>query len=155
MKKVGLITLLLVFSVSVSSAVEVTCFSGEFVRGTGSPVVKTENLPGVIGSATLRVYNGAEDDSFERVSSSIVKVNGVNVLGQKVFNQNVDYLETEIQLAEQNTISVELRGKPGGKIKVDISQNINNGQSIVKPLNRSDIVKAPNGVIEFVKNQIL
>ena len=82
MKKTGLITflLLLVFCVGVSSAVEVTCYSGKFIRGTGSPITETvSGIPGIVGPGLLRVYNGAEDDSVEKVSSSILMFNGVDV----------------------------------------------------------------------------
>lgn len=122
MKKISLISLILLLTVlsGTSYAVEVTCFSGEFIRQKGSPIVETRNFPGVIGSAILKVYNGADDDTYERVSSSIINVNDVDVLTQKDFNQNVDYLEIEIQLVEQNSISVEVRGKTGGKIRIDI-----------------------------------
>ena len=127
MKKLSLLIafmLLVGMTTSVQAGVEVTCFEGIFERATGAAVAETVNFPGIAGSATIRVYNGAEDDSFEKVSSSIIMVNGVGVLTQESFNQNIDYLETEILLAEANTITVEVRGKPGGKVRVVVVQKI-------------------------------
>jgi hypothetical protein len=126
MKKVGLIMLsiLLFFFVGASSAAEITRFAGEFIRRNGPPVAETvQQIPGIPGSGFLRVYNGASDDSIEKVSSSIIKINNIDLLTQEDFNQNVDYLETDILLKEQNTITVELKGKPGGKIWVEIIQD--------------------------------
>ncbi len=40
-------------------------------------------------------------------------VNGVDIFTQSNFNQDVNYLEAEVSLAEgENSIAIELRGKP-------------------------------------------
>jgi hypothetical protein len=120
----SIIAVIMVCLVSgVAYSVELNCFEKEYTRGTGGPELITETFPGIAGSATIKIYNGAEDDTAEKVSSSIIKVNDIGVFSQDSFNQKVNYLEAEITLNEgQNTISVELRGKPWGKIRVVISQ---------------------------------
>ena len=79
MKRYGLfLTILLVLLSPVISqaTVDVVCFDGEFIRGTGTPVTVSETFPGISGSATIRIYNGgAEDTDTEKVSSSTVSVN--------------------------------------------------------------------------------
>ena len=128
MKKFGYLLMifpLLLTATTGYASVEVKCFEREFVRGTGGPELITNNFLGIEGTATIRIYNGAEDDTAEKVSTSTIKANDVDVFSTNSFNQNVDYLEAEIPLIEgQNSISVELRGKPGGKIKVKVVQNL-------------------------------
>lgn len=127
MRKISMLSLFFIFILFLesSAAVEVTNYNGTFVRDSGTPVTETVNFPGVEGAAVLKVYNAAEDDSFEKVSSSIIEVNGVDIFSQDSFNQNVSYLEKEIQLIEgENIITVELRGKPWGTIRIEILQTI-------------------------------
>jgi hypothetical protein len=102
------ITIMLSFLVSIASAVEVTCLStedGTFVRGPGGPVTETVTFPGVVGPALLKMYNGADDDSYEKVSSSIISVNGVDVATPDVFNHNIEYgmLQRTVILGEPST----------------------------------------------------
>jgi len=118
------VVVLILTSATSYASVEVTCFSGNFIRGKGSPIVETHGFQGLTGTAVLRVINGASDDSYKKVSSSVIKVNGIAVLSQDDFNQNVGYLEAEFDLGEQNTISVEVRGKPGSNISVEIIQMV-------------------------------
>ena len=42
------------------------------------------------------------------------------VLGPEEFNQNVEFVDTDVSLDDTNELSVELRGKPGGVIVVRI-----------------------------------
>ena len=57
-----------------SMANEVVRFDGDFYRGSGQPVVETAIFQGKAGPATIRVFNGAEDDfeDAERVSASVI-----------------------------------------------------------------------------------
>ncbi|MBM9514699.1 leucine-rich repeat domain-containing protein [Desulfogranum marinum] len=125
-KKIGLsILILLVALVSVSLGVEVTCFEESFTRGDGQPVTEYRTFPGVEGQALLRIYNGTEDGSVEKVSSSTISVNGIDVATPDNFNQNVDYVEIEVELVEgDNELTVQLRAKPGGAINVKIVQEV-------------------------------
>ena len=73
--------------------------------------------------------------TLERVSSSIIKFNGVDILTQNDFNQNVYELTTEVSLQETNTLSVEVRGKPGGTIRIELIQEVD---ADGKPVDRSE-----------------
>ena len=69
----------------------------------------------------FKVYNGGlEDTTYELVSSSTVTLNGTEILGPNDFNQNVAYLEVPVALQAQNTLSVEVRGKPGGAMIIKL-----------------------------------
>ena len=59
------------------------------------------------------------------MSSSTISLNGQIVFGPSNFNQNVAYLEKEIVLNEsENNLEVILKGKPGGKIRIHIVQEV-------------------------------
>jgi len=94
-----------------------------YVRGTGAPVTVTDSFT-VLSPATqytLKVFNGGlENTQTELVSSSIVTINGVQVLGPSNFNQNVSEIDVPITLQASNTISVQVRGKPGGTLAIQI-----------------------------------
>lgn len=92
-------------------------------RGTGAPTVFTyafavaEPSRGFI----LKVFNGGLDDTtYELVSSSVLRLNGVEILGPDKFNQNVTNLDVPVKLQAQNSLSVEVRGKPGGAMIIKI-----------------------------------
>jgi hypothetical protein len=138
MKKTGLFTLmlLLVFSVVNSSAVEVTYDCGTFIRGKGAPIVQTiDEIPGIPGTTgLLRVINSSEDDKFKKVSSAVIMFNGVNVLSPNNFKKKVNEITTEVTLLETNAVSVEVRGKPGGKIKIELIQKVDaDGANFIGP----------------------
>ncbi|MDH5526654.1 MAG: hypothetical protein OEY97_05025 [Nitrospirota bacterium] len=94
--------------------------TGAVTRATSAPVVAnfTFNVP-VAGAAMLKVANGVMDDEItgEKVSSSVIALNGQVILGPDQFNQAVSEVSAPVTLLEgANTLSVELRGKPGGVI---------------------------------------
>ena len=69
----------------------------------------------------IKVYNGGlEDAEYERVSSTVLEINGIQVIGPKEFNQKIDSIEKPIELNFSNELIVEVRGKPGGAITVEI-----------------------------------
>ena len=95
-------------------------------RNTGEPIIETFVFIGFSGPATVKLKNGSlEDDSIEKVSSSTVTVNGQVAFDSSDFNQKVDCLEKEIMLTEkQNTLEVLLKGKPGGRVTLQITQQV-------------------------------
>ena len=108
-----------------------TSFAGTFVsfgpqsyqRQGGSPVTVTNSFTVLSPSTTytLQIYNGGlTAGKFERVSSSVIAINGVQVVGPNEFNQKVTLIEKPITLTAANQLSVELRGKPRGGITVQI-----------------------------------
>jgi len=74
----------------------------------------------------LIIKNGQIDGDnriLDAISSARVFVNGVEIFGPSDFKQN-DYLMTAlIDLAENNTISVELASQPNSFITIDVTQD--------------------------------
>jgi hypothetical protein len=88
----------------------------------------------------LQIHNGGlTDGEFEKVSSSVISLNGVQIVGPNEFNQKVTLIEKPITLAAVNDLSIELRGKPGGGITVQIV-GVDNDAPIVT----SAVTPAPN-----------
>lgn len=97
-----------------------------FQREKGSPVlvsasfnVLNPNVP-----YTLVVHNGGLQDNTETgelVSSSVIFLNGKQIIGPDDFNQNVTRITEPVVLAAQNELQVEVRGKPGGLIAIEIT----------------------------------
>lgn len=99
-----------------------------FIRQNGEPIVEeiVFEVP-LAGSAVIDIKNGAEDDDStgEKVSSSIILLNGICVAGPDDFNQNIDAIQIPVELqAGENVLAVELRSKPGGCISIKISAPI-------------------------------
>ena len=125
---VALLRPLLILSVSLSLAV-LSAHAGTFtvfglknyVRGTGAPVTVTDTFSVLNPSTqyTLKAFNGGlENTKSELVSSSVVTINGVQVLGPSNFNQNVSEIDVPVTLQASNTISVQVRGQPGGTLTI-------------------------------------
>src|SRR6266853_2165735 len=94
-----------------------------YVRGTGAPVTVTDTFTVLNPSTqyTLKAFNGGlENTQTELVSSSIVTINGVQVLGPSNFNQHVSEVDVPVILQASNTISVQVRGRPGGTLAIEI-----------------------------------
>lgn len=94
-----------------------------YTRGTGIPVTMTDAFtllnPGT--QYTLKAFNGGlQNTSTELVSSSIVTLNGVQILGTNNFNQNVTEVDIPITPQASNTLSVQVRGQPGGVLTIEI-----------------------------------
>jgi len=90
-----------------------------YERGAGAPVMVNDAIAVRVPGAPYRilVYNGGlEDSEYERVSSSVIQINGGTVFGPDAFGQDVGYLEAPVDLSAANELSVELRGKPGGGV---------------------------------------
>jgi len=103
-----------------------------FTRSSGEAPSTTIEWNSRGGPGTLAVYNGGlEDAEVDKVSSSKIYLNGDLIIGPHNFNQNVDTVKVPIVLVEgSNTMSVEVRGKPGGRIKLKLmptSQNATPG----------------------------
>ena len=129
MRRFGLLFLTLFCLLPLSNAyavVDLTVFDGDFVRGTGAPFEDIRAFTAVEGSARIILTNGSlEDGTNEKVSSSVVLVNGQEVFISSNLNQNINSLEDEIYLSDgKNDISVLLKSKPNGKIRIEIIQEI-------------------------------
>jgi len=94
-----------------------------YLRTTGSPVA-VESQFSVTNPTipyTLKIYNGGlEDDDFDQVSASVIFLNGTEVLSPNELNQTVSYIEKPVPLQALNDLTVEVRGKPGGALVIEI-----------------------------------
>src|SRR4030067_2533940 len=97
----------------------------KFVPSTGKPVVVTETFSAPSATTyNLIVFNGEKGKN--RVSSATVKINGIEILRESDFNQQVDRIECSVSLLLSNSISVELKSAPGSFITISItSENPN------------------------------
>lgn len=95
----------------------------DYTRGTGDPVTVTNTFSVLNPNTqyTLKAFNGGLlDDQTELVSSGFVIINGVQVIGPSNFNQNVTEVDVPVTLQASNTISVQVRGQPGGVLTIQI-----------------------------------
>jgi len=107
-----------------SNTVEVTLLGPkQYIRTNGKPNIYTNTFPGRVGQGKLIVKNG-EGSGANRISSAIVKINDTQVLGTQDFNQNVYEIGVATSLMEHNTITVELRSKPGSFLTIQIKEEI-------------------------------
>jgi len=96
-----------------------------FDRGSGqsAPVVSQFLAPNTAYPYAINIHNGGLQDDEELgefVSSSEIILNGEVVAGPHNFNQNIDFISVVVSLLPSNELSVELRGKPGGRLAVEI-----------------------------------
>jgi RHS repeat-associated protein len=118
MKKIAGI-LLFVFSgmlVSAFPALGETLFGPhQYIRATEGTTVFTDPFTTLAGNARLYIENGEYDGDHRvdnQISSARVFINDTQIYGPSDFNQNVYILETLVNLAENNSIKVELNGSP-------------------------------------------
>jgi Tol biopolymer transport system component len=104
----------------------VTRFTGELAVKTGKPVTEVRKFSGKAGPATLKLYNGAGRCSWaKRVLGAWVSVNGDVVFHPFKVNPHVGYLKATVTLEEGcNVLKVCLRGKPGSRIRIKITQQV-------------------------------
>lgn len=113
-----LITIIL-WSVNLFSSSTTIYGPRKFIRSTGKPVVVTETFSAPSATTySLIVLNGEKGKN--RVSSGTVKINGIEILRENDFNQQVDRIERSISLQTSNSISVELKSAPGSFIAIAI-----------------------------------
>ena len=95
----------------------------QYVRGEGDPVTVTDTFTVLNPSTTytLRIVNGSlTDTEVEHVSTSIITLNGVQIVDANEFNQNTTVFEKVVTLQASNTLTVLLRGRPSGEITLTI-----------------------------------
>lgn len=106
---------------------EVTVFDPKtYTRGNGKPQVisDTFSVPERVADFHLLITNGANGKN--RVSSAIVRINDIQILGPSDFNQKVDTISKPIALTGTNKLQVELRSAPGSFIILKILGNLQN-----------------------------
>lgn len=133
------------FLLAVLTSFSVNAFAGpmvwgpkKFERGKGEPlpVVEFFSIDKPKGKYDFYVKSGGSVQKpgamfgivnpVNQVSSAVVKLNGVEVVGPNDLNQEVLRIDKEVTLLPNNIIEVEVRGKPGSYITIDISKaNLN------------------------------
>jgi hypothetical protein len=93
-----------------------------FERGAGRP--KTETLKFDVFNPntefTIYLENGNGETGADRVTSAVVRVNGMTVLRPNDFNKRVEALSSAVTLELHNEFSVEVRGRPGSFFHIEI-----------------------------------
>ena len=131
MKKTVFIILCLLIGLfaSTSFAVEVTVFGpNQYLRTTGAPDLYNDTFSAVQGEGILIVKNGTvygENRIIDSISSATILVNGEQIFGPNDFNQQIYLLEKTVNLAESNSISIELASGPGSYLTIEVTQNVN------------------------------
>lgn len=114
----------------------------DYTRGQGAPVMVPANFK-VLNpntSYTLQVINGGRNDTvLDPVSSSIFILNGTEIIGPQEFNQNISLIEKPISVLQQNSLNVELRGRPGGTVTVQVL-----GEDDDPPTIQAQVIPSPN-----------
>jgi hypothetical protein len=166
MKKVIMLCAFLVISgaMPVHSKVVDIIFNQDFYRSTSKPLMETVTFEAINGQATITVTNGSlENSEIERVSSSVISLNGNIVISPSNFNQQVQRIEKIVRLNHGvNTLSVNIKGKPGGKLNITISQEAEviaelppSGGSVLvadpqSPISGTEIVISPESIPSYV-----
>ena len=125
-----------------------------YVRNNGAPIVESDILTTLTpGSYTLKLFNGGlEDDAYDFVSSSVIKLNGEVIFSPSEFNKNVSYVEKTVTLKNTNQLDVELRGKPNGAILLNIEGQDNLNPEIsytISPLSNASGWNSSDVTVSF------
>ena len=98
-------------------------------RGAGIPqkIAREFCVEDLIRRFTLSVQNGPGGGQGERVTSAVIGVNGIQVVGPSEFNRQVEQVTKLIDLNERNGIVVEVRGTPEASIEVTVSREEQTG----------------------------
>ena len=85
-----------------------------YERAPGAPTIDSAEFNAVEGPAELVLHD-------DEIIEARIKVNGVDVVSPKTFSGN-GQIVVPLQLNPKNTIEVSVRGKPGGKLGVRVTQ---------------------------------
>ena len=103
-------------------ATEVTRLDAtRFTRTTGKPNVYSLTFGAIAGPGKLTVING-EPYGRHRVSSGAVQLNGQVLLSQHDLIHERTEFRFDVQLVEENSITIKLESAPGSFLIVSVSQ---------------------------------
>lgn len=94
----------------------------KFIRAKGNPYVEARlldenSVENFSSDFILYLQNG--DETGNRVSSAIVKLDGKQLFGPSDFSQQVDLLSVSVSgITAESVLEVEVRGEPGGFIQI-------------------------------------
>lgn len=118
-----------------------------YERGTGKPLIINKDFSVFDPNTTFTtfLYNGgllSEGVTGNRVSSAIIKINNSQIISPNDLNQQVESVSKQVNLKVNNTISVEVQGKSGGLITVEVLGIDNDPPEITAT---TDVVANNNG----------
>ncbi|MBI5205065.1 MAG: hypothetical protein HZA11_09120 [Nitrospirae bacterium] len=171
-------------TVSICLFILLSCFSvdawaGEviwgpkkYIRDTGKPVPVVEHfgIDKPAGKFYLYVSNGGSvrkpgekpfREPVDQISSAVIKFNSVEVVGPQDFNQQVlNITKEDITLSPNNTIEVEVRGKPGSYItaeirKANLNETVSNEQGSMNGTNMQDMIHLTWGYTEGASEYVI
>ena len=99
----------------------------QYVRKSGEPDLYSVPFRAVPGRGTIIVKNGRSDGVKrieDSVSSAFIKVNDAVVFGPSDFNRNTYLLTSDLDLDNENTLTVTLGSQPESHVTVEIIEDI-------------------------------
>jgi len=96
-------------------------YFGIFSRRTETPVVSTRgfDVQDLGDDFVLTIINGMPDGK-DRVSSAVIRLNGVVIVGPNDLNQEVGQIVREVSVLQDNVVEVELHGEAGGQVMITV-----------------------------------
>lgn len=130
MKKNVLLTIFMFFVLFTgnSFAVEVMIWGpNKYLRTSGAPNIYSDTFSTIPGQGKLVVKNGTIGGNSriqDSLSSATISVNGEQIFGSSDFNSQVYFLESPLNLAENNNFFIELASSPGSYLTIEIIKEI-------------------------------
>ncbi|EFK06099.1 RHS repeat-associated core domain protein [delta proteobacterium NaphS2] len=126
-----ILTMLAIFLATfsgVSLADSVTIFGpNTYTRSNGQSDLYEQTFNALPEEGVLRIKNGEPDNKGKNkhgVTSAVIILNGAKIFSPSDFKKKIYELEASVNLAAENTLGVELGGKPGTFLSVEIVQEI-------------------------------
>ncbi len=94
-----------------------------YLRTTGNPNAYSSTFLAIPGQGELQIKNG-DPDGKHRVSSALIYINGIRVMGVEAFSKKAYKIVLPITLYDNNSISVELRSKPESYFEIKLIQQV-------------------------------
>jgi len=130
----GCVALLAILSGIASGGTFVAFGPQQYVRSNGAPAADTRTFTVLDPTTTFTMRIDSSG-----VSSAIVSLNGAVIFKESDFNATVKLLTKTVTLLPANQLSVELRGKPGESLTIQI-----NGVDNAPPTITAVVSPAPN-----------
>jgi hypothetical protein len=110
-----------------------------YVRDRGSPraIIRTFAIPTPTGSFTLVVEL---DKDAGAVSSAVITLNGVTIVGPDAFTPPVQRITRSIGLRPTNTLTVELRSAPGSSLTITVFRETQSVASALPGLEAAGLI---------------
>jgi len=97
----------------------------DFIRSTGKPTTEVREFqvrnPDAFEFTLHLFYVGIKKDFKGVVPSALIKLNGMPIVTRDEFSRNTHYIRKPVTLSKDNTLSLNLRGKPGSGISIVIT----------------------------------